>query len=104
MSFQKLRVASVNRKLLLPFIKVLLDHDILIAIGAADELQEPLGYKQLVLLELAPATTLRRRLNVLLGSRIIRRSTQRDDGRRVSYSLTRKTLVAYQLYMLKVLP
>lgn len=103
MSFQKLKVASISRKLLLPFVKSLLDHDILVAIGAAEETQIPLGYKQLVLLNLAPATTLRRRLNVLLGNRTIRRSTQRDDGRRVCYSLHRKTLAAYQLYMLKVL-
>lgn len=102
MSFQKLRVASINRKLLLPFVKSLLDHDILIAIGAADEINAPLGYKQLVLLELAPPTTLQRRLKSLVGIRAIRRSTRSGDGRLVSYSLTRKALAAYKQYSLTV--
>ncbi len=102
MSFQKLRAASVDRKVLLPFVRSLLDHDILVAIGAANEIHAPLGYKQLVLLDLAPPTTLRRRLNVLLCDRTIRRSPQRGDGRLVSYSLSRKTLLAYQLFIQKV--
>lgn len=101
MSFQKLKAASVNRRILLPFIRSLCDYDILIAIGAADEAQAPLGFKQLVLLDLAPPTTLQRRLNALVGSRTIRRSTMRDDARRVSYSLTRKTQAAFQRYLLK---
>lgn len=102
MSFKQLRVASINRKLLLPFVRSLLDHDILIAIGAADEVHAPLGYKQLVLLDLAPPTTLQRRLKTLVGNRAISRSTRRGDGRLVSYSLTRKTLAAYKQYSLTV--
>jgi len=102
MSFEKLRAASVNRRTLLPFIRSLPDHDILVAIGAADEDCAPLGFKQLVLLELAPPTTLQRRLNALVGNRTIRRSTLRDDGRRVSYSLTPKTMAAFRKYFQKL--
>lgn len=102
MSFEKLRTASVNRRTMLPFIRTLRDHDILVAIGAADENGAPLGFKQLVLLELAPPTTLQRRLNALVGNRTIRRSALRGDGRRVSYSLTPKSLAAFRKYFLKI--
>ena len=37
MSFEKLRAASTHRRTLLPFIRSLPDHGILVAIGAADE-------------------------------------------------------------------
>lgn len=87
---------------MLPFIRTLGDHDILVAIGAADETGTPLGFKQLVLLELAPPTTLQRRLNTLVGNRTVRRSTLRGDGRRVSYSLTPKSLAAFRKYLLKL--
>mgnify|MGYP001574968379 CR=1 FL=1 len=102
MSFEKLRAASANRRILLPFIRSLRDHDILVAIGAAAENCAPLGFKQLMLLELAPPTTLQRRLNVLVDNRTIRRSTLRDDGRRVSYSLAPKTMTAFRKYFLKM--
>lgn len=102
MSFEKLRTASANRRALLPFIRSLRDYDLLIAIGAADEKGTPLGFKQLVLLELAPPTTLQRRLNALVGNRTLRRSALRDDGRRVSYSLTRKSLAAFRKFFLKI--
>lgn len=102
MSFEKLRTASVNRRTMLPFIRSLRDQDILIAIGAADEKGTPLGYKQLVLLELAPPTTLQRRLNALVGNRTIRRSALCGDGRCVCYSLTPKSLAAFHKFFLKM--
>lgn len=102
MSFENLRTASINRRTMLPFIRSLGDHDILVAIGAADEKGTPLGFKQLVLLELAPPTTLQRRLNALVDNRTIRRSALNGDGRRVSYSLTPKSLAAFRKYFLKM--
>lgn len=102
MSFEKLRIASTNRRTLLPFVGSLRDFDLLVAIGAADEKGTPLGFKQLVLLELAPPTTLQRRLNALVGNRTIRRSALRGDGRRVCYSLTPKSLAAFRKYFLKM--
>lgn len=103
MSFQKLRAASVYRQSLLPFVVSLQDHDILIAIGEADELNTLLGYKQLSLLRLASPTTLQRRLKSLLGKKLIEKKSFRDDGRRVSYSLSDKTLLAYENYIARVL-
>ncbi len=101
MSFKNLRALSIARRELLPFVKSLEEHDILIAIGAADEAGCPLGYKQLGLLELAPPSTLQRRLKRFLLSRVIKKAAQQADGRRVTYSLTARTLAAYQQYMLR---
>ena len=103
MSFQKLRATSVYRQSLLPFVVSLQDHDILIAIGEAGELNTLLGYKQLSLLRLASPTTLQRRLKSLLGKNLIEKQNFRDDGRRVSYTLSHKTLVAYENYIAHVL-
>ena len=102
MSFKKLREASVFRQSLLPFVISLQDHDILIAIGEADELDAPLGYKQLSLLCLATPTTLQRRLKSLQKSQLIKKTILRDDRRRVCYSLSRKTLDAYTHYIAKM--
>ena len=52
MSFQRLRTLSIARRELLPFVGSLEEHDILIAIGAADEALCPLGFKQLGLLKI----------------------------------------------------
>lgn len=101
MSFQRLRILSLARRELLPFVGSLEEHDILIAIGAAEEAGCPLGYKQLGLLKLAPPSTLQRRLKKLLLNRIIKKAAQRPDGRRVAYSLTARTLAAYKQFILK---
>lgn len=101
MSFQRLRTLSIARRELLPFVKSLEEHDILVAIGAADEERCPLGFKQLGLLKLAPPSTLQRRLKKFLLHRVIKKVTQHVDGRRVAYSLTARTLVAYRQFIFK---
>jgi DNA-binding HxlR family transcriptional regulator len=98
MSFQRLRTLSLARRELLPFVSSLEEHDILIAIGAADEARCPVGFKQL---GLAPPSTLQRRLKKLLANRIIKKAAQRIDGRRVAYSLTARTLLAYEQFILQ---
>ena len=104
MSFKKLHTRSIARRELLPFVKSLEDHDILVAIGAADEAGSPLSYKQLGLLRLAPPSTLQRRLNKFLLSRVIKRAPGQGDARRVIYSLTDGTLAAYRQFMLVPFP
>ena len=95
MSFARLRTQSEFRRRRLPFVVSLEDYDILVAIAPADEALNPLGFKQLGLLKLAPPSTLQRRLKRLLANRIIKKVTSRTDGRRVTYSLAAKTLAAY---------
>lgn len=102
MSLRKLQALTALRRELLPFVASLEDYDILVAIGAAEEDRLALGFKQLRLLNLAPPSTLQRRLKRLVTNRIVKTVTLSDDGRRVVYSLTARTLAAYQEFMLRV--
>jgi DNA-binding MarR family transcriptional regulator len=70
----------------LPFIKSLIDYDIIIEIGYAQELRKPLTPKPLFLMALGSATTVRRRLARLIEQGIVKRS--RDEGDRRSNILT----------------
>lgn len=99
MSLKRLRVLTAARREWLPFVASLEDYDILIAIGAADEEGAPLGFKQLRLLNLAPQSTLQRRLKRLLAERVIKTVPLSGDGRRQVYSLAAKTLTAYKHFM-----
>ena len=99
MSLKRLRVLTAARREWLPFVASLEDYDILIAISAADEEGAPLGFKQLRLLNLAPQSTLQRRLKRLLAEREIKTVPQGGDRRRLVYSLSAKTLTAYKHFM-----
>jgi DNA-binding MarR family transcriptional regulator len=102
MSFQKLRAATDFRAELLPFVVSIVDHDILIAIGLANELKEPVGYKQLKELTLTSPTTLQRKIQSLLEDGFITRTNLADDNRRVNYTLSTTTLLAYKKYIAKI--
>jgi hypothetical protein len=65
----------------LPFIKSLIDFDIIIEIGFAQEQKKPLKPKPLFLLGLGSATTVRRRLARLTAQGIVRRRTDASDRR-----------------------
>jgi DNA-binding MarR family transcriptional regulator len=93
--FQKLKKFASARRQYLPFIQSIEDVDVLIAIGEAYERGMPLGFKQLALLDLAPPSTLQRRLKRLVADRVIRKYMLRDDGRCIAYTPTRKTLEAF---------
>lgn len=82
------------------------DWNILIAIGEAGERQVPIGFKQLVLQDVATPSTLTRKLKQLLAARVIRRVVQSADGRMVAYTLTRSGLEAFRRYerFLRALP
>ncbi len=103
MSLKRLKVLTAARREWLPFVASLEDYDMLIAIGAADEEGAPLGFKQLRLLDLAPQSTLQRRLKRLLAQRVVKTGTLSGDGRRLVYSLTARTLAAYKQFMAQAL-
>jgi DNA-binding MarR family transcriptional regulator len=65
----------------LTFLKSLIDFDIIIEIGYADELKQPLAPKQLFLLNLGSSTTVRRRLASLVEQGIVTRRTNAKDRR-----------------------
>ena len=65
----------------LPFLKSVLDFDIVIEIGYAEEQEQPLTLKQLFLLNLSSRTTVRRKLARLIERGIVMRRKQASDHR-----------------------
>jgi DNA-binding MarR family transcriptional regulator len=65
----------------LPFLKSVVDFDIVIEIGYAEEQGQPLTLKQLVLLNMSSRTTVRRKLARLIEQGIVMRRKQANDHR-----------------------
>ena len=65
----------------LPFLNTVLDFDIVIEIGYAEEQEQPLTLKQLFLLSLSSRTTVRRKLARLIEREIVVRRKQANDHR-----------------------
>jgi DNA-binding HxlR family transcriptional regulator len=68
-------------KLQMPFIKSLVDFDIIIEIGYAQEIKKPLSPKPLFLLKISSDTTVRRRLAELTRKGIVKRRVDARDRR-----------------------
>ena len=79
--FAALRKIRDFQKLQLPFIQSLVDFDIIIEIGYAEEEKKPLTPKHLFLLELGSVTTVRRRLARLIEQGVITRRANANDRR-----------------------
>ena len=79
--FASLRRMREFERLQLPFITSLIDFDLIIEIGYAQEENKPLTPKQLFLMKLSSATTVRRRLVRLTEQGIVRRRTNPVDRR-----------------------
>jgi len=90
--FSALRKIREFEKLRLPFVKSLLDFDIVIEIGYAAEQKQPLSPKQLFLLELGSLTTVRRRLSKLVEEGVVTRRTNKSDRRSSSLAISASTL------------
>ena len=65
----------------LPFLRTVVDFDIVIEIGYAQEQGQPLTLKQLFLLNLSSRTTVRRKLARLIEQGIINRRKHANDNR-----------------------
>ena len=65
----------------LPFLKSVLDFDIVIEIGYAEEQEQPLTLKQLFLLNLSSRSTVRRKLARLIDQGIVMRRKHANDHR-----------------------
>lgn len=65
----------------LPFLKSVIDFDIIIEIGYAEEQKQPLTPKQLFLLKLSSPTTVRRRLAKLEEQGMVTRRANANDRR-----------------------
>jgi DNA-binding MarR family transcriptional regulator len=65
----------------LPFLKSIVDFDIVIEIGYAEEQGQPLALKQLFLLNIRSRTTVRRKLARLIDQGIVVRRKHANDHR-----------------------
>ena len=65
----------------LPFLKSVLDFDIVIEIGYAEEQGQPLTLKQLFLINISSRTTVRRKLAMLIEQEIVVRRKHANDHR-----------------------
>jgi DNA-binding MarR family transcriptional regulator len=68
-------------RLQLPFLKSVVDFDIVIEIGYAEEQGQPLTLKQLFLLNISSRTTVRRKLARLIEQGIVIRRKHANDHR-----------------------
>ena len=65
----------------MPFLRSIIDYDIVIEIGYAEEEGQPLTLKQLLLLKLSSRTTVRRKLARLIQEGVIKTRKNARDGR-----------------------
>jgi DNA-binding MarR family transcriptional regulator len=79
--FTGLRKIREFQRLQLPFLKSVVDFDIVIEIGYAEEEGQPLTLKQLFLLNISSRTTVRRKLAKLIEQGIVMRRKHANDNR-----------------------
>jgi DNA-binding MarR family transcriptional regulator len=79
--FTGLKQIREFEKLQLPFLKSVVDFDIVIEIGYAEEQGQPLTLKQLFLLNIRSRTTVRRKLARLIEQEIVVRRKHANDQR-----------------------
>src|SRR5687768_3886793 len=82
----------------LPFLKSIVDFDILIVIGYAEENEKPLTLKQVLLLNLSSRTTVRRRLARLIEQGIIKRRKNANDQRSSHLTVSASALKTFGKY------
>src|SRR5450830_209319 len=79
--FAGLKKIREFERLQLPFLKSVVDFDIIIEIGYAEEQGQPLTLKQLVLMNIVSRTTVRRKLARLIEQGIVMRRKHANDHR-----------------------
>ena len=90
--FASLRMMREFERLQLPFIASLIDFDLIIEIGYAQEENKPLTPKQLFLLEIGSVSTVRRRLARLTEQGVVRRRINANDRRSEILTVTASNL------------
>jgi len=82
----------------LPFLKSIVDFDIVIEIGYAEEQGQPLTLKQLFLLNLSSRTTVRRKLARLIEQGIVWRRKHAKDHRASLLTMSASSVKALGKY------
>ena len=76
----------------LPFLRTVVDFDIVVEIGYAEEQEQPLTLKQLFLLNLSSRTTVRRKLARLIDEGLVVRRKQASDHRASLLTISASTV------------
>jgi DNA-binding MarR family transcriptional regulator len=82
----------------LPFLRSIIDFDIVIELGYAEEQHQPLTLKQVFLLNLSSRTTVRRRLARLIEQGIVRRRKNANDQRSSLLTISSSHLKTFGVY------
>src|SRR4249920_2248712 len=82
----------------LPFLKTVVDFDIVVEIGYAEEQEQPLTLKQLFLLNLSSRTTVRRKLARLIEQGIVIRRKHVKDHRASLLTISPSTIKRLSKY------
>lgn len=82
----------------LPFLKSIVDFDLIIEIGYAEENEKPLTLKQVLLLNLSSRTTVRRRLARLIEQGVVRRRKNANDARSSHLTVAPSSLKTFGKY------
>ena len=90
--FAALRKIREFERLQMSFLKSVIDFDIVIEIGYAEEEGQPLTLKQLYLLKITSRSTVRRRLARLIEQGIVTRRKQTNDQRAVVLTISPTSL------------
>jgi DNA-binding MarR family transcriptional regulator len=96
--FATLRKKREFERQQMPFITSLLEYDLIIEIGYAQEQNEVITPKQLFLLKLGSATTVRRRLAKLTAQGVVARHDNAKDHRSEFLTLSAPTLRTLEKY------
>lgn len=96
--FAALRKIREFERSQLPFLKSIIDFDIVIELGYAEEQQHPLTLKQVFLLNLSSRTTVRRRLARLIEQGIVRRRKNANDQRSSLLTISSSNLKLLGIY------
>ena len=96
--FAALKQIREFERLQLPFLKSIVDFDIVIEIGYAEELGQPLTQKQVLLLNLSSRTTVRRRLAWLIEQGIVKCRKNARDQRSLILTVSPSSLKLFGKY------
>lgn len=96
--FASLRKIRQFERQHLPFVRSLIDLDIIIEVGYAQEQKKPLTPKTLFLLQLGSVTTARRRLAKLTEEDVIRRRPDPTDRRSDILTLSSASIKLFGRY------
>ena len=96
--FSSLRKMRVFERAQLPFLKSVVDFDIIIEIGYAEEQGRPLTLKQLLLMSVSSRTTVSRRLTKLIERGVIIRRKNADDRRSSFLAISSPSLKLFGKY------